>query len=369
MKAQLLTIGTEITCGEVINTNASWVSRKLENIGIRVQAHLSVRDQREEMLGALKFLTQDPECEIVIVTGGLGPTTDDITRNILSEWTKRPLEFDDSVWQELVETYGKRGLILRESHKQQCLFPKDCDRLRNPVGTALGFYQKFEGRHYFILPGPPRELEEMWSIGVAPRLEQLAQATSYRWQHWTNIGIPESEIAELVESVIGGKSIEVGYRASIPYVRTKLYLDSTNSLHQKVQREVSEKLAFSSIGTEDLAERFLRSLSGYRRLHIQDEVTGVKLAQRLFTARDTTGHSIDLSVGISPFNNDVNKDQEVTTNTAHLKVTNAANGFKTELRLKDRTIEEVKELPYRISLKTDRGRTAATEWILWSCLK
>jgi molybdenum cofactor synthesis domain-containing protein len=376
MKAKLLTIGTEITCGEVVNTNAAWASRQLEELGIRVISHLSVRDQHEEMLEGLKTCTESGDCDVLIVTGGLGPTTDDITRDVLAEWTHQPLEFDDSVWQELLESYAKRGLILREAHRQQCLFPKNSERLHNPVGTALGFYQNHKSIHCFVLPGPPRELEEMWGVDVAPRLNQLVQSTAFRWRHWTNIGVPESEIAELVESVISGKSIEVGYRASIPYVRTKLYLNSDSAEHQQIAELVESKLNSSSIGSRDLAEEFLQRLSenfNIKGLRVFDEVTGLKLSQRLFEARDGLRLPIEISTKVAPKSDDSSENKALSSTEALVKVTlektNEGSTFTTQFALANKAFQETKELPYKIALQTGRGRQAATEWILWTLVK
>jgi nicotinamide-nucleotide amidase len=117
LSAQLLTIGTEITSGEVVNSNASWLSLRLEEMGVRVRTHLTVRDCKEEILHALSFLN---ESKLIVVTGGLGPTSDDITRECMALFTRDTLEFDERVWRDLQTLYAQRGLPLREAHKWQC---------------------------------------------------------------------------------------------------------------------------------------------------------------------------------------------------------------------------------------------------------
>ena len=170
MKARLLTIGTEITAGEIVNSNASWISERLEELGVRVYSHLTVRDQREEILNALEFAKDE---RILVVTGGLGPTSDDLTRACLAAYAGVGLEFDEAVWAELVKAHESRNLPVREAHRHQCYFPKGSERLKNPVGTALGFAMTIGSREVITLPGPPRELAGMWTEEVAPRLKPL----------------------------------------------------------------------------------------------------------------------------------------------------------------------------------------------------
>jgi nicotinamide-nucleotide amidase len=192
LSAQLLTIGTEITSGEIVNSNASWISLRLEEMGVRVLTHLTVRDHRKDILSALNSLN---EGELIIVTGGLGPTSDDLTRECMALYWQDKLEFDQDVWDELEKLYNQRGLPLREAHRWQCQFPVMSERLKNPVGTALGFAMEFGGRNYFVMPGPPKELEGMWNLEVEPRLRKLLKPSPMKWVRWTCLGVPDNQLA------------------------------------------------------------------------------------------------------------------------------------------------------------------------------
>ena len=282
-KAQLITIGTEITTGEIVNTNAAWVAQHLEEHGVRVFSHVSVRDQRDEILRALRAADAS---EWIVVTGGLGPTSDDITRACVAEYVGQALEFDSEVWQEMERFYHERGLPLREAHKQQCYFPTGSRRLKNPVGTALGFQLQFEKRHYIVLPGPPLELEGIWDLEVEPELQRLLPPSRFSWRHWTCLGVAESEVAEMVEKCIAGSKIEVGYRATIPYVKVKLYVDESDFEHQGRVASVDRALMPFVVGdgVGDLAEELLR-LWPQTVLPVSDSLCEKYLVQRLFTAR------------------------------------------------------------------------------------
>ncbi|MGZ3723025.1 MAG: competence/damage-inducible protein A, partial [Bdellovibrionales bacterium] len=287
IKAQLITIGTEITSGEVINTNAAWISQRLEELGVRVYSHLSVNDHRAEIAGALQ---ESVKYSLIVVTGGLGPTSDDITRDCLAEYTGKKLQFDETVYAALIKLYEQRGLKLREAHKQQCFFPETSERLNNPVGTALGFSQTHEGRTYFVLPGPPRELEGIWNLEVAPRLEKILVPSNSHWVRWTVLGLPESEVAELVEKAIHGTGLEVGYRAAVPYVKVKVFADRTNAKHSDAVNKIEASLApyIVARGLEDLAEELLK-LWPRPELTVWDFVTDNHLSARLYSAQRDLG--------------------------------------------------------------------------------
>lgn len=221
-KASLLAIGTEITSGEINNTNVKWFAERLEELGFEVVLHMAVPDDRPSMINALNY--SEAQAEILIVTGGLGPTSDDFTREVVAKWAGDSLEFRQEAWDFLEDISKQRGLKLREAHKQQCQFPSQSETLKNRIGTAHGFYLKKGALHCFVLPGPPKEIEAMWERSVLPRLEALRPATSPRLHRWTCTGVPESEVAELVEECLKDSGCKIGYRASKPNVHVKVWV-------------------------------------------------------------------------------------------------------------------------------------------------
>lgn len=356
MKAQLLTIGTEITSGEVVNSNAAWVSTQLEDMGVRVVAHLTVRDKRDELIAALRWADAD----IVIVTGGLGPTSDDVTREIMAEFFAQPLEFDEKVWNNLQEVYKMRQLPLREAHRHQCFFPKTSERLSNPAGTALGFYYKLKESHFFALPGPPSELEAMWKQEVRPRLKKLIPAEPSSWKKWTFFAVPESEVAELVEKVIQGTGLEVGYRAQVPYVKVKLFADPEK--HQSVLKEMGSLLGPSQLPDgSDLGQELLK-LWPESTIKILDTVSEGALAPRLFKARHVL---LQHSEKAAKIQYSTNLGLTAEGNSGAFKVLMDGDGFIVSLEAKGVNFSERRTLPYKIPLDSERGRKYATETALW----
>jgi molybdenum cofactor synthesis domain-containing protein len=145
MKASILAIGTELTTGQIVNQNAANLSTKLKALGVIVTTHLTVPDDRQIILKSLKFLETASDTEensnhdIIFVTGGLGPTSDDFTRDLIAEWSGLPMKFDETSWIHIQERLKSRGFVVHERQKQQCYFPEKSEILFNSEGTANGF--------------------------------------------------------------------------------------------------------------------------------------------------------------------------------------------------------------------------------------
>ena len=260
MKTALLTIGSEITSGEITNTNAVWMSEQLEQSGFPVVAQLSVPDDSHLIQWALQVLSA--ECQLLFISGGLGPTSDDITRQELAKWCGVGLVFNDAEFSRLSALLGGRGVPVREGHKQQCYFQSAAELLLNSVGTASGFYVEGksgqsvlgrsgsalisagvkQGLQIFVLPGPPRELQPMWQNEVVPRLSQFPRELNFGTRRWILTGVPESEVAEVVETVMQGCDVVIGYRASKPTVRVKIRFRLNDVVAVDRMRELDAQL-------------------------------------------------------------------------------------------------------------------------------
>jgi molybdenum cofactor synthesis domain-containing protein len=237
MKVSLLTIGTEITTGEIMNTNAQWLSTRLEDLGMDVQHHLTVPDQKELMLDALEYLSKTSD--LLVVTGGLGPTKDDLTREVMALWAGQELKFFEEIWTQLEKRLQERQVICRPSHKRQCFFPQEATILKNSVGSAQGF-EVSKGRvKAVVLPGPPRELKPMWSDVVEPR---LPKGDLSPWVRWVFEGLHESDVADRFENVLKDfldpSQVEIGYRASPPLIHVKMREETVpQGLQEKLEIE------------------------------------------------------------------------------------------------------------------------------------
>lgn len=252
MSAAILTIGTELTRGELVDSNSAWLSDRLSAQGIKVLEHVSVDDDPDRIAGALRRLSGAHSW--VFVTGGLGPTTDDLSalsaaRAMGVEVSRRP-----ELIAHLESLYSARGRVLTEVSRKQADLPIGAEVLENPIGTAPGFSVTLGECRLFFMPGVPREMKAIFQ-NVLPGLPTKAGRTQ---THLRTYGIPESELGERlqdIESLFPG--VTLGYRASFPEVEVKVLADAptdteAQELAARASSLVSERLgAFIYGGRQD----------------------------------------------------------------------------------------------------------------------
>lgn len=283
MKAAVLGIGTELTDGQIVNKNASWISKRLKDLGLTTSTHLVVPDERKLMRQGIEFCAS--HCELLFITGGLGPTSDDFTRDIVAEWMGEPLQFDEISWKHVNDRLISRGYVVKDIQRQQCYFPKGAQVLANSQGTANAFFVTAHGKKVFVLPGPPREIEAVWEDAIASWLtENTRQLDPYITRTWDTIGVGESDVAVIVEEVLKNIAAEKGYRVHMPYVEVKLsYFKSQEAQMASAVEALTEALKFCTIARdhEDAAELFAKRLQTTKSICVIDEVTGQFLMNRL----------------------------------------------------------------------------------------
>lgn len=246
MKASILAIGTELTTGQIINRNASHISEKLHKAGLEVAFHICTPDDRDLINKALHFI--EPEADLIFVTGGLGPTSDDFTREEISRWAGAELHYDENTWAHITERLSSRGFKVRDMQKQQCYFPTGAEILFNREGTAHAFKLEVRGKKVYVLPGPPREIEAVWQDHIHADLNRLTEKLSKKiTRGWDTIGVGESEVAFQVEQILKNTPpefpVDVGYRVHLPYVEVKLtYLKEYETSLQNLLTHVTNSL-------------------------------------------------------------------------------------------------------------------------------
>lgn len=216
MNVEVINTGTEILLGSVINTHVATLAARLFPLGLRIERQITVPDGdaiREALVVALT------RSDIVIVTGGLGPTTDDITREITAELLGRPLHHDEEVQRVIKARFVLRNIVFTERVARQAQVPEGATVLPNDNGTAPGLYLQTEsaGRtvHVFLLPGPPRELKPMFENSVLPILQQLVPGTAaHECRIYHILGMGESNVEDMIgESLLAIPGLELGYCA------------------------------------------------------------------------------------------------------------------------------------------------------------
>ncbi|MDD5198489.1 MAG: competence/damage-inducible protein A [Terrimicrobiaceae bacterium] len=287
MKVEVLNTGTELLLGNVVNTHAAYFGRALFPLGLRLARQTAVPD------GAPirdAFIEAFPRCDVLLVTGGLGPTTDDVTRELAAELLGRRLVEDDEILRAIQERCARRGFAFQERMRRQTMVPEGATVLPNAHGTAPGLYlPPFETPaartpHLFLLPGPPRELKPVFEGHVLPRLRDLMRdAVVAECRVYRCVGIGES----LVESRIGLRlseiaGLEVGYCARPNEVDLRLI--GASSVLDEVEPLVLAELGefIISRNEESLESVVVAKLRAQRRsLAIAESCTGGLLANRI----------------------------------------------------------------------------------------
>lgn len=245
MTCAVFSIGTELTRGELVNSNAAWLSAGLTDLGFEVIEHCVVDDDKARIVAALDRLARS--VKIIVCTGGLGPTTDDLTSEAVAAALGVELVRDEASLDHLRRRFEKLGRTMSESNAKQADFPQGATILSNPVGTAPGFMVEIRGAHAFFMPGVPHEMQRMFDDHVVPRIREFAPNDSHQIRFRT-FGLPESVVGEKlsgVESAFPG--VTIGYRAHFPEIEVKVLARSSDrtaatDLAERAAAEVRSRL-------------------------------------------------------------------------------------------------------------------------------
>ncbi|EQB4339185.1 competence/damage-inducible protein A [Clostridium botulinum] len=199
MKAEILCVGTELLLGDIVNTNAQYISKELANIGIEVYHHSVIGDNENRLLKELERAFN--YCDLVITTGGLGPTKDDLTKESVAKFFQEDLVLHEKSLKQIEKRLLCFNKSMTESNKKQAYFPKNCEILGNPNGTAPGFIIEKDNKIAIILPGPPYEMQPMFENKVIPYLEKLTNST-IKSKVLRITGIGESDVADLISDIL-----------------------------------------------------------------------------------------------------------------------------------------------------------------------
>lgn len=195
MRAEIISIGTELLLGEIVDTNTPYLATQLSSLGIDLYFTSAVGDNAERLVGVLKRAWQ--RSELIITTGGLGPTQDDITRDGIARLLGEKLEVDEELKQHIVSFFARRGLEMPPSNIRQATLIPSAVAMPNPQGTAPGWWVEKDGRIIVAMPGPPGEMQFMWQNEVLPRLQKRSGAVILSRMVKT-FGLSEAKVDELL---------------------------------------------------------------------------------------------------------------------------------------------------------------------------
>lgn len=233
VKIALIATGDEVVSGQIVNTNTSELAKVLTKEGAVVLAHFAVVDSADDLKKTLEFIKSNLKINTVFTIGGLGPTRDDLTRNVVSEFLNSDLVLDVPLWDKLKANLMERGITPQEGHKWQCYFSKASKVFKNSKGTAHGFLTEKDDFSIVCLPGPPQEMNSVLENGL---LEWIKSKTKpgLKLYTWQCINTPESELAHKVETALKGCDYQLGFRAYPPITEVKLWIPQNTNFKEDI---------------------------------------------------------------------------------------------------------------------------------------
>lgn len=312
-KIELLTIGTELLLGLTVDTNSAEIGRAFAGAGITVVRRTSVSDRPEDIRdgaeGALR------RTGLVLCTGGLGPTADDVTKKVIAELYGMPLDFDEAVWDSVVERFARFGRKPSEKNRSQAEVPRGAMVLPNRWGTAPGLWLEGPLGTAIMLPGVPFEMRNLLHVEVLPRLAQRGSGQVVRSRMVRTTGVPESTLAERIEGIEGRIApLTLAYLPSVEGVDLRLTAWSLESSEadrrlQAAADEIIGRVGSCTYGNgdEDLAEVLLAEAREHQvQIATAESCTGGLLGARITAI---PGSSTSYVGGVVAYDNRIKQEQ------------------------------------------------------------
>lgn len=287
MRAEIITIGDEILIGQIVDTNSAFLGKELNKIGVAIYQITSIQDEKNHILKALK--EAEDNADIIIITGGLGPTKDDITKHTLCEFFKDTLVENEAVLKNVEELFKKYiNTPISDINRQQALVPTKAEVLMNRFGTAPGIWIEQNGKVFVSLPGVPYEMKALITNEVIPRLRKKYKFPFIKHKTLLTYGLGESAIADRIgawEDALP-KFIKLAYLPSLGRVRLRLSAIDMNK--EKVETEIENQISLLLPQIEDV-------FVGFEEDHSIENIIGAQLTEMgktLAVAESCTGGTI-----------------------------------------------------------------------------
>ncbi len=297
MDSELITTGTEILLGEIVDTNAAWMARRLRDLGVNVFYKTSVGDNLARIAAVMRQGLE--RSDLVLVTGGLGPTVDDVTRDAAAQATGRELALHEECWAGIQALFARWGRTVGENNRRQAFLPVGAQPIPNPVGTAPGFVVEVERPHrqpalLICLPGVPREMKHLMQESVEPLLaERLGpDRVTIKARVLRTVGLGESVIDARIEDYMRMSNPTVGLAAHLGQVDIRITARAAGAAEaeamiDQVAGEIHSRLghAIYGEGEEPLEGAVVRLLGrAGQTLALLETNTGGDLARRMLSA-------------------------------------------------------------------------------------
>ena len=339
---EIIAIGSELLLGQIVDTNSTYLATELARIGVDLRFRTSVGDNADEMESVLYAAIN--RCDMVITTGGLGPTADDLTREVVAKVSGCSLEFKSELMEQIESVFKRYGYRMPETNRRQAYVPEGAVTIENPVGTAPAFIKEVQHTPIICLPGVPKELRYLWKEAIAPwikdRFGLKENRVTYRVLKVAGIG--ESKVDTLIGDIIkASDNPSIGLLASPGEIRIRITAEATNEIEAKnlidpIEKQIRTRLGNKIFGVdEDTLESTVNNLLLDRGLEliVLESFTSGKITQRLLASQNSV---LKESIVI-PRAEDISRRMGVTISSSSL------------------TVEDVQQLARSISSYCEKG--------------
>lgn len=304
---ELISVGTEILLGDILNTDAQYLSIELAKLGISVIHQSTVGDNRERLLAQLDEAAK--RSDIIILSGGLGPTPDDLTKEVCCEFFGKEMFLHEPTVEKIKKYFGSKGIEMAQNNLKQAMLPKDCVIFPNDNGTAPGMAIEKDGVHILVLPGPPRELKPMFQNCAVPYLMQFSDRIIVSHNIRT-FGIGESSMAERVNDLFDARNPTVAPYAKdgealLRVTAMAMTKEDAESLCEPVIEEIKKRLDSYVYGVDYncIEEAVVAMLKEHHlKVATAESCTGGLIAKRI---TDVPGASEVFECGIISYANEI----------------------------------------------------------------
>ena len=314
MRAEIISVGTELLLGQIVDTNAAYLSGLLPEFGINLHYRVTVGDNESRLIDALRLALS--RADVVFTIGGLGPTQDDLTKETVAKVAGDEMMLDEESARQLRAFFAARGIEMPESNLKQAMIPKRGRILPNPMGTAPGAaFETEDGKVIIVLPGPPREFIPMVNERVAPYLrEKFGENFGLIRSRTLRIaGLGESSVEDKIKSLLGGTNPTVAPYAKSSEVHLRITAQAgsqaeADAMIDEVDRKISEILGENIFGRDEEALEKVVVESLIRRgltLGLAESCTGGLIGNRI---TDVSGSSAAFLAGVISYSNEAKKD-------------------------------------------------------------
>ena len=302
MKIGLVTIGAELLNGARTNTNAAWIGQNVMSVGGAIDWHMTVNDEKNTIESALDEVPTS--IDVVLCTGGLGPTHDDITSSVLYDYFGAKPEFDEQYWQLLTKKFAARDQVIPDINRNQAMKPDIGEVIPNPIGSARGLHLSNKSYHLFAMPGVPAEMKSMMTNTILPWIESRSKSKIHVTVMRTT-GIMESVLYEKVQGILDDyPQINVAFLPRFTGVDIRLTTSDKNTLNRLVDQisPVIQKYHFGGEGVEleDVVGKLL--IKNRKTIATAESCTGGLIGDRL---TNISGSSLYYKGGIVAYSNSV----------------------------------------------------------------